>query len=394
MTSYKDKGLKPEAGAYVGFHHVTLWVGNAKQAASYYITRFGFKLIAYRGLETSSRDVAEHVIQAGNAKIVLSSPLNPNDTIYSRFLARHGDAVKDVAFEVEDIHSLYKKAIERGALSIREPYEVQDEHGTVILATVAAYDDLEHTFIEKQHGYRGLFLPGYHPVSAEIAKDPLISELPDTKLGFIDHVVSNQPDQMMASTCDWYQNVLQFHRFWSVDDSQLHTEYSALRSIVVTDYNEHIRMPVNEPAMGKQKQKSQIQEYVDYNDGPGIQHVALNTSDIIASVQAIRDRGMEFLIVPPKYYSILRSQLKYSKLKIEESIDMIQKLSILIDFDEHGYLLQIFTKPVQDRPTLFYEIIQRHNHEGFGAGNFKALFEAIEGEQDKRGNLYWLQSEK
>ena len=386
MTSYRDKGPKPDVGNYLGFHHITLWVGNAKQAATYYETRFGFKEIAYRGLETGSREVAEHVLQAGkNIRFALCSPLNPTDKVYSQFLARHGDAVKDVAFEVDDVRGIYRKAIERGARSVRQPHEVRDDFGTVVMATIGAYDDLEHTFIEKRAGYSGVFLPGYEPVGPEIVEDALNRVLPPTHLGHLDHVVSNQPNDMMTPTCDWYERVLQFHRFWSVDDSQVHTQYSALRSIVMTDYNERIKMPVNEPAIGIRK--SQIQEYVDYHAGPGIQHIAMNTSDILNSVKALRARGVEFLNVPSKYYEMLRERLSQSKVKINESMEALQKLSILVDFDEKGYLLQIFTKPVQDRPTLFYEIIQRYGHEGFGAGNFKALFEAIEAEQSKRGNL-------
>lgn len=386
MTTYLNKGPKPDGGAYLGFHHVTLWVGNAKQAASYYVTRFGLKEIAYRGLETGSRDVVEHVVQAGtNIRLVFCSPLNPTDKIYAQFLARHGDAVKDVAFEVDDVHTIYKRALKRGARSVRPPYEVQDESGTVIMATIGAYDDLEHTFVEKKNGYSGQFLPGYETTTSEVLEDPLNQILPPTHLNFLDHVVSNQPNDMMTATCEWYEQVLQFHRFWSVDDSQVHTQYSALRSIVMTDYDERIKMPINEPAIGIRK--SQIQEYVDYHAGPGIQHIAMNTSDIINSVKALRSRGVEFLSVPSQYYDMLRDRLRQSKVKIHESLDTLQKLSILIDFDDDGYLLQIFTKPVQDRPTLFYEIIQRYHHQGFGAGNFKALFEAIEAEQSKRGNL-------
>lgn len=204
-------------------------------------------------------------------------------------------------------------------------------------------------------------------------------------MDFIDHVVGNQPDLQMESVAAWYERVLQFHRFWSVDDSQIHTEYSALRSIVVTNYEETVKMPINEPANGKKK--SQIQEYVEYYGGGGVQHIALNTQDIVGAIQNLRARGMEFLTIPDTYYDMLRERLTKSRLQIKEDLSVLQKLKILIDYDENGYLLQIFTKNMQDRPTLFIEVIQRHNHQGFGAGNFKALFEAIEMEQEKRGNL-------
>lgn len=216
-------------------------------------------------------------------------------------------------------------------------------------------------------------------------KDPLESLLPVTKLNFIDHCVGNQPDLEMISACELYEKQLVFHRFWSVDDEQIHTEYSALRSIVMADWDERIKMPINEPAKGKKK--SQIQEFVDYYGGPGVQHVAFNTNDIIGAVRNLKDRGAEFLTIPSTYYTRLRGKLLDSKVKINESIDELEKFDILIDYDENGYLLQIFTKPTQDRPTLFYEVIERHNHQGFGAGNFKSLFESIEIEQEKRGNL-------
>lgn len=215
--------------------------------------------------------------------------------------------------------------------------------------------------------------------------DPLVALLPPTLLNFIDHCVGNQPDLEMEAVADWYERNLQFHRFWSVDDTQIHTEYSALRSIVMTNYEETVKMPINEPANGKRK--SQIQEYVEYNGGAGVQHIALNTSDIIAAIRNLRARGVEFLSIPDTYYTMLRKNLAASAVKVTEDLQVLQELQILIDYDENGYLLQIFTKNVQDRPTVFLEVIQRHNHQGFGAGNFKSLFEAIEAEQGKRGNL-------
>ncbi|KAL7986642.1 hypothetical protein Chor_012925 [Crotalus horridus] len=406
MTTYTDKGEKPARGRFLNFHSLTFWVGNAKQAASFYCNKMGFEELAYRGLETGSREVVSHVIKQdkllyyedrqkfwGPAEWdeqlnICAKKNNVHfDSSFSihvemgQHLIQHGDGVKDVAFEVEDCDSIVKKARERGARIVREPWTEEDKHGKVKFAVVQTYGDTTHTLIEKQN-YKGLFLPGFE---APLFKDPLLKKLPAANLKFIDHIVGNQPDQEMLSVVEWYQKNLQFHRFWSVDDKQLHTEFSALRSVVMANYEETIKMPINEPAMGKKK--SQIQEYVDYYGGPGVQHIALNTSDIITSITNLKDRGMEFMSVPSKYYQQLRERLKTAKIKVKESIDKLEELKILIDFDEKGYLLQIFTKPVQDRPTVFLEVIQRYNHEGFGAGNFKSLFEAIEIDQDARGNL-------
>jgi len=276
---------------------------------------------------------------------------------------------------------MYAEAVRRGAKSVHEPQELKDADGVVITATVQTYGDTTHTFVERKN-YNGLFMPGYQKITT---RDPFLDLTPSTGLQFVDHIVGNQPDKQMTPVAEWYEKVLQWHRFWSVDDSQIHTEYSALRSIVVTDYEERVKMPINEPAAGKRK--SQIQEYVDYYMGAGVQHIALNTSDIIHSVSCLKKRGVQFLSVPPTYYDHLRSKLAHASIKVTEDLQTLQDLSILIDYDEKGYLLQIFTKPVEDRPTLFYEIIQRHNHQGFGVGNFKSLFEAIEAEQARRGNL-------
>ncbi|KAI9216085.1 Glyoxalase/Bleomycin resistance protein/Dihydroxybiphenyl dioxygenase [Blastocladiella britannica] len=382
MTSYSDKGPKPDIGKYHGFDHLTLWVGNAKQAASYYVTRMGFTYHAYRGLETGHRDVVSHVVRQNDITLVLQSPLNPTgNKVMSDHLALHGDGVKDVAFAVDDVRGIFSAAVARGAKVVRAPWVESDESGEVVMATIATYGDVEHTFVQRS-GYKGLFLPSY---KAHPTVDPLAHLLPGTDLVKIDHIVGNQPDLEMTAAAEYYEKVLQWHRFWSVDDSQIHTEYSSLRSIVVADYDEKVKMPINEPAAGKKR--SQIQEYVDYYGGAGVQHVALITTDIIKSVQALRDRGTEFLSIPATYYENLKLRLASSKTKVTEDMEMLKKLHILVDYDEGGYLLQIFTKPTQDRPTLFYEIIQRKNHEGFGAGNFKALFESIEMEQARRGNL-------
>ncbi|XP_065831388.1 4-hydroxyphenylpyruvate dioxygenase-like [Oscarella lobularis] len=381
MTTYTDKGPRPEVGKFIAFHHISFWVGNAKQASQWYCVRFGFHPFGYKGLETKSRQVVSHAIQQDDIIFVFHSPLEPNNDEMGRHLVVHGDGVKDVAFSVENCRGIYKRAIEKGAKSVREPWEESDENGTVIFATIQTYGDTTHTFIELTN-YKGTFLPNYKEPRHV---DPILPSLKECGLHFIDHVVGNQPDDQMTSAAEWYVNNLQFHRFWSVDDSQIHTEYSALRSIVVTNFDETIKMPINEPANGRKK--SQIQEFVDYYGGAGVQHIALNTSNIIKSIAALRSRGVEFLTIPDSYYVALREKLKKSKVKVDESLDVLQELHILVDYDDEGYLLQIFSKPAQDRPTLFIEIIQRKNHQGFGAGNFKALFEAIEAEQDLRGNL-------
>uniref|UniRef100_H2M681 4-hydroxyphenylpyruvate dioxygenase n=1 Tax=Oryzias latipes TaxID=8090 RepID=H2M681_ORYLA len=316
-------------------------VGNAKQAASFYCDKMGFEPLAYKGLETGTREMVSHVIRQDKIIFQFQSPLNPGNEEMGEHLIKHGDAVKDIAFKVEDCDFLVKMAKERGAVIVKEPWVEQDSHGRVKYGVIQTYGDTTHTLIEYLGPYKGLFLPDY---KEPLFRDPLLPKLPPAGLKFIDHIVGNQPDDQMVPVSDWYQKCLMFHRFWSIDDKQIHTQYSALRSIVVTNYEETIKMPINEPAMGKKK--SQIQEYVDYNGGPGVQHIALNTSNIIQA-----------------------------------------ELKILVDFDDKGYLLQIFTKPVQDRPTLFLEVIQRKNHFGFGAGNFKSLFEAIEKDQDARGNL-------
>ncbi|XP_051525041.1 4-hydroxyphenylpyruvate dioxygenase-like isoform X1 [Myxocyprinus asiaticus] len=381
MTTYTDKGEKHEQGRFVCFDHITFWVGNAKQAASYYCNKLGFEPIAYRGLETGSRDIVSHVVKQGKIIYVFTSALNPGNKEIGDHLVKHGDGVKDIAFTVENCEFLVEKAKERGAIINQEPHVVEDKFGRVKLAVVRTYGDTTHTFIERA-GYNGLFLPGFHP---PLFCDPFLAKLPSGKLDFIDHVVGNQPDNEMVPVVEWYQRNLLFHRFWSVDDKQLQTDYSALRSIVVANYEETVKMPINEPAMGKRK--SQIQEYVEYYGGPGVQHIAMNTSDIITAIRNLKERGMEFMSVPDTYYQQLKENLKHSKVRIVEDISILEELKILVDYDDNGYLLQIFTKPVQDRPTVFLEVIQRHNHQGFGAGNFKSLFEAIEADQNARGNL-------
>uniref|UniRef100_A0A8C6UZD1 4-hydroxyphenylpyruvate dioxygenase n=1 Tax=Neogobius melanostomus TaxID=47308 RepID=A0A8C6UZD1_9GOBI len=360
-----------DQGRFLCFDHLTFWVGNAKQAASFYCNKLGFEPLAYQGLETGSREVVSHVVRQGKIIYVFSSALNPGNKEMGDHLVKHGDGVKDIAFAVEDCDYLVQKARERGAVIVKEPYVLEDKFGKVklaVLQTVRIYakrDKQSKSLWQYVHCYS--------------------TRSPDGKLNFIDHVVGNQPDEEMVPVVEWYRRNLLFHRFWSVDDKQLQTDFSALRSIVVANYEETVKMPINEPAMGKRK--SQIQEYVEYYGGPGVQHIAMNTSDIITAIRNLKERGMEFMSVPDTYYEQLKEKLKFSKVKIQEDFDILQELRILVDYDDNGYLLQIFTKPVQDRPTVFLEVIQRHNHQGFGAGNFKSLFEAIEADQHARGNL-------
>ncbi|KAK6039611.1 4-hydroxyphenylpyruvate dioxygenase [Cooperia oncophora] len=319
-----------------------------KGAAYWYCANFGFEPFAYRGLETGSRQVAQHAIKQNKIIFVFESALLPNNKEIGDHLVRHGDGVKDVCFEVDDVTSIVAHAKKANAKVVKDVTEESDEFG------FDQYGETVHTLIERKN-YRGCFLPGLQPT-------PTGQNLFPVGLNFIDHCVGNQPDLQMNSAVEWYEKALCFHRFWSVDDSMIHTEYSALRSIVVTNYEETIKMPINEPAMGK-KAVSQIQEYVDYYGGAGVQHIALNTSNIIPAIEALRARGVEFLTIPKSYYENLRRRLNDSKTKVAEDMDRLQKLHILVDFDENGYLLQIFTKPCEDRPTLFIEIIQRHNHQ-------------------------------
>jgi len=382
-----DKGIKPPFGFH-GFHHCEFYVSNAKQAADWYVLRFGFKKLAYKGLETGSRELCSHVVRQAKITYIFTSPLSPNFSGASgdvmMDIAVKGDAVKDIAFACDDVRQAYEYAIARGARGIREPYEISDEFGTVTIATLESYGKCLHSLIQL-NGYTGRFLPGFKYLSNKEVADPIADILPRVGLQRIDHIVGNQPDRQMNLIADWYQSKLGFHRFWSVDDKVMHTKYSALRSTVMADYDEVIKMPLNEPAVGKKK--SQIQEYVEYHGGAGVQHIAMYTKDIIKTITNLRSRGVKFLTIPDQYYVNLKRRLAASKIKVEEDLDILKKLQILVDFDDQGYLLQIFTVPVEDRPTLFFEVIERHNNQGFGVGNFKALFQSIEGAQAERGNL-------
>ncbi|KAJ2159113.1 hypothetical protein GGF46_003268 [Coemansia sp. RSA 552] len=381
MTSYAEKGAKPSV-SYEAFHHIAFWVGNAKQAAAYYITHFGFHYVGYQGLETGHRDVASHVVGNGELMFMFQSALRPGNQEMAEFLGLHGDGVKNVAFSVDNARECYRLAVEKGAMSIREPWTERDDSGEVTMATIRVYGDTDHTFVEKA-GYTGAFLPGFASASGRLRA--LDDALPPVPIEFIDHCVSNQPENQMVEVTERYERMLGFHRFWSVDDKDISTEYSSLRSIVMAEWDEKVKMPINEPAKGLRK--SQIDEYIEFYGGPGIQHIAVRTNDIITAVTNMKQRGAQFLPTPKTYYDDLRERLQHSKITVTEDMDKLEELDILVDFDDQGYLLQIFTMPLEDRPTVFLEFIQRHNHQGFGAGNFGQLFKAIEREQELRGNL-------
>ena len=382
-TEHEPQKQRPPIGKFLGFDHVVYWVGNAKQAAAYYTCKFGFEYVAYKGLETKERKVVSHVIKKNKVLLEFQSSYEANDALgMGDHLKKHGDGVRDIAFTVEDATLTFNTAKSRGAKVVRELTTLSDVDGSVILGSVQTYGDTVHTFVQRNN-YKGVFLPGYHPHHSKEVVNGLFEVV---EFDRIDHCVGNQALGDMEPTTEWYEKMLDFHRFWSVDDSIIHTEYSSLKSIVVADFDELVKMPINEPANGKRK--SQIQEYVDFYFGAGVQHIAFRTFDLIKTVTLLRQRGVEFLDIPASYYVNLRQNLTHTKIHVKEDLDTLEKLKILVDFDDKGYILQLFTKPVEDRPTLFYEFIQRENHQGFGAGNFRSLFVAIEMEQEKRGNLY------
>ncbi|AFY75877.1 4-hydroxyphenylpyruvate dioxygenase [Pleurocapsa sp. PCC 7327] len=356
-----------------GFDHLEFYVGNAKQAAFYYSKCFGFTNTAYRGLETGSRETASYVMEQGDVRFVLSTGLNPDHPI-SKSVLKHGDGVAVIAIEVPDAVDAYKAAVERGAETAIAPTEEEDGRGIFRYAAIHAYGDVLIKFVDRSD-YSGAFAPGFE---SRYSDRPLSYE---TKLKAIDHVVGNVEVGGMERWAKFFADTMGFSLLVHFDEKTISTEYSALMSKVMQDNTGKIKLPINEPAGGKRK--SQIQEYLEYHCGPGIQHVALATDDIIATVAQLKAAGVEFLDTPKTYYENLEKRVG----KIDEPIDKLAELGILVDRDEEGYLLQIFTQPVQDRPTLFFEIIERHGAQGFGEGNFKALFEAIEREQAMRGNL-------
>ena len=355
-----------------GTDYIEFYVGNAKQASLYYRAAFGFQLIGYRGPETGVRDRASYLLQQDKVRFVLTSPLGPEGPI-AEHIHRHGDGVRDLAFWVDDARDAHAKAVARGARSVQAPTVVKDDQGQIVIAAIATYGDTIHSIVERKD-YRGHFMPGFVKVDPEYAPAPV-------GLKYVDHCVGNVELGKMNEWVGFYERVLGFANILTFDDKQITTEYSALMSKVMSNGNGRIKFPINEPAQGKKK--SQIEEYLDFYRGPGVQHIAIATDDIISTVRTLRSRGVEFLRVPQTYYDTVLARVG----KIDEDIKPLAELGILVDRDDEGYLLQIFTKPVEDRPTLFYEIIQRKGAKSFGAGNFKALFESIEREQALRGNL-------
>jgi 4-hydroxyphenylpyruvate dioxygenase len=376
------RGLDTAAGAHqrtgagelpiLGYDAIEYWVGNAKQAAYYYRTALGFRLTAYAGPETGVRDRASYVLEQGRIRLVLSSALSADHAIADHH-RRHGDGIRDVAFRVPDARAAFAEAVARGATPLDEPHTVRDDDGELVVASIAVFGDTIHSLVERDD-FHGPYLPGYQAV----ADDDLATGI---GLELIDHAVANVEMGAMDEWSSFYQRILGFSQLRHFDDEAISTEYTALMSKVLAGGQGRIKIPINEPAVAAKR--SQIDEFLEAYGGPGIQHLALATDDIVACVRALKQRGVSFLTVPPDYYREARARVG----EVDESWDDLAELGILVDRDDEGYLLQIFTEPMQDRPTLFYEIIQRHGATGFGVGNFKALFEAIERAQARRGNL-------
>jgi len=369
----REEKLKSDFLQLIDIDHIEFYVGNAKQAVHFYQKTFGFNLTGYSGLETGIRDRASYLLEQKNVRFVFTTPLEP-DHPSAEHVKRHGDGVRDIAFRVKDCETAYREATDRGGIGVQEPVTQQDEFGIYKKASIATYGDTIHSFIEKEQ-YDGNFAPGFIKVDNQQVK------VDKTALLFVDHVVGNVELGQMNRWVEFYQNVMGFSLFKHFDDKDISTKYSALMSKVMSGGRGKIKFPINEPAKGVKK--SQIQEYLDYYKTAGVQHIALLTGDIISSVTKLHENGVEFLYVPTSYYDELEERVG----KIDEPVDKLKELGILVDRDDEGYLLQIFTKPVEDRPTLFYEIIQRKGSQSFGKGNFKALFESIEMEQARRGNL-------
>jgi 4-hydroxyphenylpyruvate dioxygenase len=376
MTATSDAPQVPAADDFPveAVDHVRFAVGNARQAAHFYSTAFGMRVTAYRGPETGSRDLAEYVLESGGARFVVTGPVRPG-TAVGEHVARHGDGVTDIALRVPDAEKAFRVAVDRGARPVQEPELLEDETGKVVLAAIATYGETRHTLVERA-AYSGAFLPGF------VEREPLVAP-PDKRLfQAVDHVVGNVELGHMDEWVAFYNRVMGFTNMKEFVGDDIATEYSALMSKVVADGKRKVKFPLNEPAAGKKK--SQIDEYLEFYGGPGVQHIALATNDIVRTVDEMRARGIEFLETPDSYYD---DELTARVGEVRVPIEELRKRRILVDRDEDGYLLQIFTKPVQDRPTVFYELIERHGSLGFGIGNFKALFEAIEREQERRGNL-------
>jgi len=355
-----------------GTDHVEFYVGNAKQAAHYYKTTFGFQDLAYAGPETGVRDKASYVLQQGKIRIVLTTPLRSGHPI-AEHIKKHGDGVKVLALLVDDAYDAFEQTVSRGAEIYLQPQTIRDEQGEVRTSGIKLYGETVHLFVERKN-YTGLFLPGYQKMGTKY-------QPADTGLLYVDHCVGNVGWNKMNDWVKFYEDIMGFKNILTFDDKMISTEYSALMSKVMSNGNGYVKFPINEPAEGKKK--SQIEEYLEFYEDEGVQHLALATDDIVKTVTDLQSRGVEFLIVPTSYYDELTDRVGH----IDEDLEPLKQLGILVDRDDEGYLLQIFTKPVEDRPTLFFEIIQRKGAKSFGAGNFKALFEAIEREQDLRGNL-------
>jgi 4-hydroxyphenylpyruvate dioxygenase len=356
-----------------GTDYVEFYVGNARQAAYYYRAAFGMRLAAYRGPETGTRDRASYMVQQGKIRLVFTTSLAAEGEIADH-VKLHGDGVHEIALWVDDAASAFRETTKRGAKGVLEPTVLKDDQGEVRVSAIAAYGDTLHSFIERKN-YRGVFLPGFRAVEGD---DPVARPV---GLKYIDHMVGNVGWGQMEAWVNFYRDVMGFQLYQHFDDKDISTEYSALMSKVMSNGNGRVKFPINEPATGKRK--SQIEEYLEFYRGPGVQHIAMATDDIIATVSKLRAQGIQFLKVPTTYYDDLEKRCG----KIDEPVDQLAELGILVDRDDEGYMLQIFTKPVEDRPTLFYEVIQRKGSRSFGKGNFKALFEAIEREQGLRGNL-------
>jgi len=356
----------------LGTDHLEFYVGNAKQAAYYYKAAFGFQTVAYAGPETGMRDRASYVVQQGKIRLVLTTAMHSDHEI-SAHVRQHGDGVKILALLVEDAYVSYEKTMSRGARSYQEPRTLTDAYGEVRTAGIYTYGETIHLFVERKN-YRGPFMPGY------LAQESSFNPAPAGLL-YVDHCVGNVGWNRMNEIVKWYEDVMGFANILSFDDKQITTEYSALMSKVMSNGNGYVKFPINEPAEGKKK--SQIEEYLNFYEGEGVQHIAVATNDIIGTVRELKSRGVEFLNTPDSYYDNLRAHVG----QIDEDVEALRALRIMADRDEEGYLLQIFTKPVEDRPTVFFEIIQRKGAKSFGAGNFRALFESLEREQDRRGNL-------
>jgi 4-hydroxyphenylpyruvate dioxygenase len=377
IANYEYAGEKvfSEAKDYfplLGTDYVELYVGNAKQAAYYYKTAFGFQSLAYCGLETGITDKCSYVLRQGKITLVLTTPFDP-DSYISEHIRTHGDGVRVIALRVEDAVQAYYETIQRGGISYTEPYKLHDEHGTVICSGIHTYGDTVHVFVERKN-YSGVFLPGYEPWHSEYNPTPI-------GLKYIDHMVGNVNLGEMNKWSTYYAEVMGFANLVTFDDKDISTQYTALMSKVMSNGNGRIKFPINEPAKGLKK--SQVEEYLDFYKGPGCQHIAVATDDIVFTVNEFRSRGVEFLHVPGTYYDTVLERVGL----IDEDLAELKALGIMVDRDEEGYLLQIFTKPVEDRPTLFFEIIQRKGAKSFGKGNFQALFESIEAEQARRGTL-------